>query len=193
MPLTQFLSAQLQDYLRPNLFSVYFNFDAPFKIEYGSVLVRTSQLPGQTINSAYSLYNNRKNNFATTLDLDDVSMDIYCDSANKAHSFMLYWQSKVISPVTRVQNFKNDYAGSVEIIQHTRPLLIAGYEAVNAKLINAWPTNVSPIELSADSENDICRFSVTFKFDDVEYTFKNGIISSLLSFGAAGAGLAGLI
>lgn len=198
MPLAQFLTAQFQDYLRANLFSVYFDpiFTVPpniGKIEYGSILVRTAQIPGQTINTNYVLYNNKRQHFAESIDLDPITMDIFCDTGNKAHGFLTYWQSKVISPMTRVKNYKTEYVGKVEIAQHTRPLLIAGVEAVTATLINAFPINVTPVELSTDSQDTIAQFSATFIFDDVQFTFKNGFISSLLSFGVGGAGIAGLL
>lgn len=190
--LAEFLKAQVQDYHRSNLFSCLF--DPPFiasnKLNYSSIMVRTAQIPGQTINTVNTIYNNKKQNFASTIDLDPVTFEIYCSNDNKAHSFFLEWQSKTISQTTRLVNYKTAYAGSVDIDIHDKLLLITGKVAASATLINAFPINVSPVELSQDDENGICKFTVTFIYDDVEYTFANGLVSRLLSFGV---GLANLI
>jgi hypothetical protein len=196
MTLASYLSAQIQDYHRPNLFSVYFDpiFDVlpPIqKIEYGSVLVRTSQIPGQTINTAYNLYNGKKNYYATGYDFDPITMDIFCDVGNKAHSFLLYWMDKVMphtKAFSRIMNYKTEYVGKIEIAQHTRPMVLFGAEATNIKLINAFPTNITPVELTHDGQDDIVRFSATFIYDDIQYNFKNGIVSSLLSLAGGALG-----
>ena len=195
MTITQFITGLVSDYHRPNLYSCFF--DPPFiplnKVSYSSILVRTAQLPGQTINLTDTYYNNKKQNFASSIDLDPVSFDFYCDTGNSAHSFILEWMNNTISSDTRILNYKLDYAGTVEIDLHSRPLVIAGVSAVNAKLINAFPINISPVELSSDGENDICKFTASFVFEDFQYTFPGGFVSSLRSFGVGAAGAVGLI
>jgi len=196
MTLSSYAKAQIQDYLRPNQFSVFFvpNFFTLFGIDYSSILVRSCQFPGQTINTNYTLYNNKKQTYATSMDLDPVSMEIACDVNSQAHSFFLDWQARIIQPKTRVMGYKSEYSGYVEIDQHQRLFAIAGISASRAKLINAYPVNVGPIELSHDTNDEICKFSVSFQYDDIEYTHGvTGMKSTLYSLGVGAVGLTGLI
>jgi len=188
MTIQGYLSALVTDYHRPNLFSVYFDpiFLSTNVIDYSSILVRTSQLPGQTIVTTNTFYNNKIQNFAERIDLDPITMEFFCDTGNKAHSFLLEWQARAISPFTRVKHYKVDYVGKIDIGIHDRPLVILGVKAVTAQLINAFPINVSPVELTQEGENEICRFTASFIFDDIVFTFKNGFISNLLSAGVGG-------
>lgn len=190
MTIQSYLSSLTKDYHRPNLFSVFFDpiFISLYKIDYSSILVRSTQIPGQTINTVSTLYNNKIQHFAERIDLDPITMEFYCDTSNQAHSFLLEWQNKTISPLTRIKNYKMDYVGKIDIGIHDRPFTIFGIESVKAQLINAFPINVSPIELSHDSEGEICKFSATFQYDDVVYTLQNGLSSNLLSFGVGVAG-----
>ena len=185
MTIQGYLSALTSDFHRPNLFSVFFDpiFNSFNTIDYSSILVRTAQIPGQTITTTDTLYNNKKQFFAERIDFDPITMEFYCDVGNTAHSFLLEWQAKAISPFTRIKNYKVEYVGKIDIGIHDRPLVVFGAEAVTAQLINAFPINVSPVELSHDGENEVCKFSATFIYDEVLYTLKNGLISNLLSFG----------
>lgn len=193
--LSSYIFGQFEEFQRSNLWSVFF--DPPFtslnKVEYGSIVLRDIEIPGMTVNTLDSIYNNRTNFFGANVDLDPITMSFYADSNNKSYAFFIEWVRRVISP-NRILNYKSDYAGIVEIGLHGRVTLLTDLEVVNIKLKNCFPVNVSPVQLSQDSQDSIMRFDVSFRFDDIEFTFGNGYSDSLLSTGiTVESGVAGLI
>lgn len=191
----QYIFSQFEEFQRTNLWSVLF--DPPFtslnKVDYGSIVLRDIEIPGITVNTLDSIYNNRTNFFASNLDLDPITMSFYVDSNNKSYAFFVEWVRRVISP-NRILNYKSEYAGTVEIGLHGRFTLLTDLEVVNIKLKSCFPVNVSPVQLSQDSQDSIMRFDVSFRFDDIEFTFGNGYSDALLSSGiTAESSISGLI
>lgn len=200
MPINAYLSSLIQSYQTPNMFSVFI--DPPNSLspratlnkpDYGSILCRSAQLPGITVNSDYAVFNNKKHNYATGIDFDDITLEFYSDSRAKTLAFFWEWMSAISIPTnmgTRLTGFKDDYTASIQIVMHPRLLWVAGQETVNFSLIRAYPVNISPVQLSHDETDSIVRFSVSFKYDDVKFTFDNGLTSTLLSLGINFASIA---
>lgn len=202
MTIKEFLKANIVEFQRPNMFSVMFNPPKSnlnllrLKPDYSSVFVRSVQIPGLTINTQQALYNNYKQNFAETIDLDDITMELACDATlfySKMHNFFTEWMNQVINFETRLKNYKNDYVGTIDIEQHGHLGVIVGSASNACKLINAFPVNITPLELSHDSTDDILTFSVSFKFDNMKFTYAQTPLTFFGSLIAGAAGIGGIL
>jgi len=75
------------------------------------------------------------------------------------------WLELIVDPVTYRVNYVADYSANINIYQLDDYL----NKIYGVQLRQAFPTTVSPIDVSADSTDSIQKLSVTFSYYDVLY------------------------
>lgn len=178
------------DFLRPNRFKVLFhtNFAKSNtirgKIEkysssdigkeirggaeklFGSDIGRFCEsvsFPFQTFNTLTSFVNNKKNNIIESIDYDPVSFTFRVDTGNEVLNFIQGWKNAIIDNKQRF-GYKDDYKADIEIIL----LHLHNAEVAKVVLLDAVLVNVSPIELSLDSRDEISKVSLSVAFDSIQ-------------------------
>ncbi len=119
-------------------------------------------IPGITLND--SVYDGRK--FATGYDLDSFSASFLVDSDGKTLAEMAKWSNAIYNQQTGKFGWKDDYACDVTILLYTRAMEVAN----TIKMINTFPINITPIDLSWDTADTIVELSVDFDFDEYQIT-----------------------
>lgn len=77
------------------------------------------------------------------------------------------WMESIVDTTNYTLGYKSDYAQDVLITQLDRN----HNKVYEVKLINAYPTNMSAIELS-NAGNDVSKLTVTFSYDKYEVVNK---------------------
>ena len=120
---------------------------------------------------------------ANDLIVDTTTMTFMCGEDYAEHRFFDGWISSVIGQVKHgtgvsdnspkidhrqvyTLSYYHDYVGMVRII----PLDRQGGAIANVVLIEAFPTNVGPIEYIWGSEGEIAQFTVTWTYRDWNHT-----------------------
>lgn len=144
-----------KDFARANLFEVMFftEFDNMFLTKS----CKSIDIPGVTFNE--TVIDHRK--FVTGLDLDSVSLTFNVDNEGKILKYFETWSNKIYNKETHTYGFKDEYAYPIIISLYQRNGNIFGY----IKFDNAYPTNISSIPLSWDTDNTILELTVAFNFD----------------------------
>ena len=98
---------------------------------------------------------------------DSVSMTFNLTNDYYMYKYLKSWMDSVISKSDRGFNvaYKENYTTDIVIQQ------LGGQDYVpvyGVKLINAFPTTISSVNLANSSENTITQVQVTFEFDDWE-------------------------
>jgi hypothetical protein len=88
------------------------------------------------------------------------------------------WSQAIINDQTYTLSYKNEYTTDVVIQQ----LNMDNKVVYGAKLENAYPITISPIEYSNDSE-DIGSFTVSFSYD--KYKLEGSVESGLSGISTA--------
>lgn len=178
------------DFLRPNRFKVIFhsNFaksnsvrgqieklsesDIGSKIVSGAEKLFGSDIgrfcesvsfPFQTFNTLTNFINNKKNNIIESVDYDPVEIVFRVDVGNEVLNFIQGWKNAIIDSKQRF-GYKDDYKADIEIIL----LHLHSAEVAKVVLVDAILVNVSPIELSLDSRDEISKVSLSVAFDSIQ-------------------------
>lgn len=145
-------------------------------------LVRSSSIPGRTVEAIdvpWQGYMYKLGGKSTT---EDWTITFVVDKTAKIYKQFYAWTNLVHDPSTNVHGDPKQYMKD----QRVQMLSGDGKEAIiEIKLIGAWPTTVSALELSYDS-GDVATFDVTFAYLRHEMT-------DLSSSSGGTGGLAGLL
>lgn len=179
MDISKFRSTLNGDGARPNLFRV--TIDLPSNLaglasgpafgEKLSMTVRAAQIPGSTIGKIPQPYMGREIYLAGNRIFQDWNVTVVNDEDYIVRSVMENWMKAINSHVTNVRadaaagSFDYVSQATVEHLGKTKDSVIATY-----KMINCWPTDLSPIELDFGQNDTLEEFTATFSFDAWENT-----------------------
>ena len=121
---------------------------------------------------------------ANDLIIDTVSMTFMCSADYAEHKFFEGWIAGImgaVAPGTGMSagqkarqlytvSYYYDYVGQVNII----PLDRQGGASANIVMMEAYPTNVGPIEMAWGETGEIANFTVTWSFKDWNHTSVTG-------------------
>lgn len=149
---------------RPSLFKVIQNFpgavggDAARKMEY---LCKGAQLPSDVVNPIDVFYMGRQIKVAGDRTFEEMTLTIINDIDFSIRKAFERWMALlnthegnlgVVNP--------NNYWADLVVTQLNRD----GTEARSYNLISAFPTNLSPIDLSFDATDQVEEFTVTLAY-----------------------------
>lgn len=126
------------------------------------VLCKGAQIPESTVNSIDVYYMGRQVKAAGNRVFNDVTLTFYADSEMDLRTAFERWMMLMNSHETNigVTNI-NLYKGDIEVTALNR----AGLPITKYKLIGAFPTSVTPIDLDFSTTDTIAEFSVNFALD----------------------------
>lgn len=164
----EFRSMMIGDGARPNLFEVSLPFpafsapgDAQRKFTF---MCKTSLLPGATINSVPVQYFGRELKFAGNRTFADWTVTVINDEDFVIRNAFERWMNGINSHNLNIRNplalNPLDYTRDAEVIQYGK----AGNTLKKYRLIGAFPTDLSQIDLDWGSNDTIEEYSVTFSY-----------------------------
>ncbi len=147
--------------------------DEPGIKEKLSYMAKTVTLPSKALGTIPAKRFGPVYKVANDLILDTASMTFMCSDDYREHLFFDGWISGIMgqikNPKTRqvyTLSYYNDYVGQVNII----PLDRRGAPAAQVTLMDAYPTNVGPIEFAWGDAGEVATFTVTWAFYDWNHT-----------------------
>jgi hypothetical protein len=153
---------------RANLFEVNVNYPgaAGGDTELTNFMCRAAQLPGVTMNPVEVPFRGRLVKFPGDRTFEDWTMTVYNDTNFGVRDAFEAWMNSMNTHLSNVGlNIDNagygTYLADIEVNQ----LNESGSTVKKYKLRNAFPTIVSPIELSYDQTTAIEEFTVTLTYD----------------------------
>ena len=152
---------------RPNQFRVELVFPSyvPLGIVAGQraqFLCKSAQLPASTIENIQVLYKGRPVNFAGERNFAPWTVSVYNDTTFNIRNAFEQWQSGIQSySTTEGRTNPRDYQVDLQVHQLDR----GGAIIKSYKFVDAFPTNIGPIALDYDQQNQIEQFDVEFQFN----------------------------
>ena len=153
---------------RANLFEVNVNYPgaAGGDTELTNFMCRAAQLPGVTMNPVEVPFRGRMVKFPGDRTFEDWTMTVYNDTNFGVRDAFESWMNSMNTHLSNVGLVVDNagygtYLADIEVNQ----LNEAGSTVKKYKLRNAFPTIVSPIELSYDQTTAIEEFTVTLTYD----------------------------
>lgn len=147
---------------RPNLFKVTINFPiyAGGDVELTSFMCETATLPGSTITPIIVPFRGRQVKFAGDRQFDAWTVTVINDTDFKLRDSFERWMNgmNAHSANTGLTN-PTDYSADLVVEQLDKN----GATLKTYNIRGAFPSMVSPIDLSYASENEIERFQVEFQ------------------------------
>lgn len=147
---------------RPNRFIVSGFGLSAYQLPY---MAKGAQLPSASIGSAEAFYAGRSVKLAGDRIYPDWTITIYQDIESAIYNDFQEWQEQTLSHVPNI--------GSNEHVTYKRDGYVAqldrsGGIVVAFKLIGAIPTELTGIDLAADSNDTPAEFTVTLAYDYFE-------------------------
>ena len=143
-----------------------------------SLLCETASLPGRQITTADHITNIKATKKAYGYINDDVTFSFLLTGDYYIKQVFDDWQNKIIDFDRGLVNYKDDCVSTVTIQQ----LGTNNIPIYTCNLRNAFPVNVSAVELSNTAENSISRVTVTMAYD--EWSDSASLAGSILGIAA---------
>lgn len=157
------------DFLRPNLYAVYFfpkkNFFQQDKNQIG-MLSHETTFPFMTFTTNSFWYNNKETFFVNKIDYDPASFNFYVDRDNIILGFFDAWIKQIIDSEHRL-GYYDDYVSTIEVELFDRQMKTSAI----ATIIDAYPVNITSMDLAYAQNDAILNLNVSFQFRDIEYNF----------------------
>ena len=130
-------------------------------------LCRSAQIPGMTVGEVPVPYRGRQIFVAGDRTYDAWTVTVFSDTAWSLRSSFETWSDKIAEMDESIKGAvaPNDYYGIAQVKQFDR----AGGEKAYYVLQDVWPTTVDPIDLAYDTNDAVMEFSVTLRFNYMEY------------------------
>ena len=166
------------------------------------ILCKNVTMPGKQVVSldrTLGIYNEK---IANGFIVDDVSMTFYVLNDYGVKKYFDEWRSKMVDEKTGHVGYKTEYEKPIEIHQLRKPLARFGFDIgpldinfdlfnasiYSVKLLDAFPTAISPIELTNDPDG-LVEITATFTYTNWEVQKDSRSLFDL----DAGINLGGLI
>ncbi len=132
-----------------------------------SFLCRSAQIPGMTVGEVPVAYRGRQIFVAGDRTYDAWTVTVFSDTAWSLRSSFETWSDKIAEMDESIKGAvaPNDYYGIAQVKQFDR----AGGRKAYYVLQDVWPTAVDPIDLAYDTNDAVMEFSVTLRFNYMEY------------------------
>ena len=146
------------DGARPNLFEVRI---ADRLGEDFTFMCKAAQIPGATIGTVEIPYFGRAVKLAGNRTFADWSITVINDEDYSIRHQFTEWMASINGHVeNRAGGLSNDYFSDIEVIQYGKD----GDAKQSFKLLGAFPTDLSAIELDWGSNDAIEEYQVTFSY-----------------------------
>ncbi len=132
-----------------------------------SFLCRSAQIPGMTVGEVPVAYRGRQIFVAGDRTYDAWTVTVFSDTAWSLRSSFEAWSDQIaqMDEMATGALRPNDYYAIAQVKQFDR----AGGLTTTYVLQDVWPTTVDPIDLAYDTNDAVMEFSVTLRFNYMEY------------------------
>ena len=134
---------------------------------------KSSSLPGRTVGNVELNWQGMKYNIAGDPTFDDITLVFLNNYEWDLRAFFENWVEVQSQMATNERSAPGSYKSDVITLQQigrTASDVLATYT-----LVGAYPTVVSPIEVTQDTENGHEEISVTIKYDYFNVTYNAGL------------------
>jgi hypothetical protein len=130
-------------------------------------LCRSAQIPGMTVGEVPVPYRGRQIFVAGDRNYDAWTVTVFSDTAWSLRSSFETWSDQIAKMDEKVTGATapNMYYAIAQVKQFDR----AGGRKAYYVLQDVWPTAVDPIDLAYDTNDAVMEFSVTLRFNYMEY------------------------
>lgn len=166
--ISEFLSNLQGGGARPNRFEVLVDFPsfaaAQDAIRQTAFLCQSTQLPGSSIGTMEVGFRGRPLKLAGDRTFEDIDLTFYNDTDFVLRDAFESWHN-AMNQYNSNKGLPNpsEYLSTVSLYQ----LDNSDNRVKEYVLKLAWPTNIAPIELAQDSNDQIETFAVTFAYSDI--------------------------
>jgi hypothetical protein len=165
-----------------------------------NIICASAELPGKRVLTHDRAIGAENQRVAYGYAVDDVTLTFYCLNDYGIVKYFDEWRSITISETPGEANYKKDYARSIKIHQLRKPLIgaganlgpirvnlgLGGGSVYSVELIDAFPINVSTIELNNELDG-LVQVSVTIAYTNWQNTSSGqGWISASAGLGSLG-------
>lgn len=168
----RFKAALTNGGVRPNQFAVFLSFPtyvpaAGLAVARAPFLVTTAELPGQDIGQTTVFYRGREVKFAGDRVFAPWTVSVLNDSDFSIRTAMEQWMNGMEDLVNKTGRLNpSDYQRDLEVFQLDRNgRVLKGY-----KLRSAFPTNISPIGVDFQANDQISQFTCTWAYQTFTVT-----------------------
>ena len=136
--------------------------DSPNASRDANFLVKSAMLPGSIVEDIPVFYRGRQTHFAGERYYQPWHVQAYIDTSFGIRNGLEAWQRGFQNyDSTEGRTIPSEYQTDILVDQHDR----AENVIKRYKLVNAYPTNMSPVPLDYDQQNTIEIFDIEFTFD----------------------------
>lgn len=122
--------------------------------------VRTVQVPGRTLNTVDTNQDQVVHSMVNGSEFEPFSISFITTPSQKERQFFLDWMNLANNLDTNKFAFYDDYVANIVVKQYDRQGNIASV----TEIADAFPSRVSEMSMSYDSNNELATFDVTFKY-----------------------------
>ena len=133
-----------------------------------SFLCRSAQIPGMTVGEVPVAYRGRQIFVAGDRTYDAWTVTVFSDTAWSVRKGFETWSDQLARKDERVTGATapNLYYAIAQVKQFDRA---GGQPKAHYVLQDVWPTAVDPIDLAYDTNDAVMEFSVSLRFNYMEY------------------------
>jgi len=176
--------------VRSNLFRIVFTPPPavpidPTNAEKISLLVRSAQIPGTSLASIEVPFRGARLKIPGDRTFDPWTVSIYNDQDMRYRTLFETWSNGLKGFVSNVSSDDpSQYYCGIDIYQLNNQGEDIGQPW---KLVDAWPGDITAIDLSSDNENAVSDFSVTFQYQYWTHNVGPGVGTDGQNAGGGGA------
>jgi len=157
---------------RANLFVATLNNPIGEKTsEASQFLIKTAELPGSTITPIIIPFRGRQLKISGDRTFDPWTVTVINDNEFTIRKVMEDWMAEMNNHEDN-QGANTGYFADMSVAQLDRN----GVELAKYNLVGAWPSDLGPISVSFDNENQIEEYQVTFQY---QYWTRGGEVGAL--------------
>ena len=160
--------------VKPNMFQVSIEFPSPLAkggedLNLTNILCKSAALPGSNLGVIEVPFRGRTVKIAGDRTFDTWSATFFNDKDFKLRSFFEQWANSInthegnTAPLF-LPNANNGYMADLLVHQLEKDASEGGSKLRTYKLHHCFPTNVSPIDLAYDSNDQIEEFTVEWQY-----------------------------
>mgnify|MGYP006279305425 CR=1 FL=1 len=179
----RFKSALTNGGARPNQFAVQLSFPTyvtgqALAVARAPFLISVAELPGQTVPPAVVQYRGREVKFVGDRVYSPFTMTIINDADMSLRNAIEQWMAGMEDYANKFGRLQpSEYQRDFQVMQLDRN----GNILKQYNIVNAFPTEISPIALDFAANDQISSFSVTFQYQ--HFTTSNNPLGSLVNVG----------
>lgn len=190
----RFSSSLSTDVARPSRFEVII--PVPTKLlRYTSMVKRltlrceTCTLPGLSLHTEDRSIYGTPEKIAYLKNHEDLDVTFICSGDMKEKMFFDAWMNLIVPNSSKNPEFQDNYTTTINITHYG----VDNTKTYSVDVINAFPINVAPIEMSWDAKNQYMRLPVKFSYLETEPVdvrgyvteVKNSFVSDVVDVGEA--------